>query len=54
MAPIYPVKAMKGEITMQTTDILQEKTKPIVIPTMIAHIDSRIDPRPSVDTPLII
>jgi hypothetical protein len=38
---------------MHTTDILHEKTKPRVIPTKIAHIDSSMDPRPSVETPLI-
>jgi hypothetical protein len=44
---------MKGEMQMQTTAILQENTKPIMIPTKIAHIDSNIDANPSVDTPLM-
>lgn len=45
---------MNGVQPMHTNDILQENMNPIIIPVKIEQIASKIDPNPSVETPLII
>ena len=44
----------KGVSARQTSDSLQEKKKPIVIPVIIALIASNIDASPSVEIPFIL
>jgi hypothetical protein len=51
---MYPVIPAKGAMIRHTQDILHEKIKPITMPVSTAHTASSIDPRPSVETPLII